>query len=138
MNRFLYLTKLADVNQDSLRGFMRSGLIFFTCTALCLFIAYHAYFFIMPSVEINNQSGQLLTRVEVTLPNNNLVFDNIEPSQSMRIHHSTEQADGEYHYQVRLSSGKQIKGSCGYVTHGQYMKVLTISIDGDHKLHCVE
>lgn len=117
---------------------MRSGLIFFTCTTLCLFIAYHAYFFIMPSVEINNQSGQLLTRVEVTLPNNNLVFDSIEPSQTMRIHHSTEQADGEYGYRIRLSSGQQINGRCGYVTHDQYMKVLTLTINREHQVSCLE
>lgn len=117
---------------------MRNALIFSLFTALCLFIGYHAYFFIMPSVKINNQSGQLLTRVEVTLPSNKLVFDNIEPSQTMRIHHSTEQADGEYTYQVRLSSGKQINGHCGYVTHGQYMKVLTLTINNVHAVNCIE
>ena len=117
---------------------MRSGFILTFLTALCLFIAYHSYFFIMPSVEINNQSGQLLTLVEVSLPNNNLVFDNIESAQAMRIHHSTEQADGEYHYSVRLSSGQQLHGRCGYVTHDQYMKVLTLTINQDHQVTCVE
>ncbi|MCL1056701.1 MULTISPECIES: hypothetical protein [Shewanella] len=117
---------------------MRSCLIFTLFTALCLFIGYHAYFFIMPSVEINNQSGQLLTRVEVSLPNNNLVFDNIDPSKSMRIHHSTEQVDGEYIYRIRLSSGEQINGRCGYVTHNQYMKVLALTVNNEHHVNCVE
>lgn len=117
---------------------MRNPLIFSLFTALCLFIGYHAYFFIMPSVKINNESGQLLTRVEVSLPNNNLVFDSIEPSQNMRIHHCTEQADGEYSYRVRLSSEQQINGRCGYVTHDQYMKVLTLTINREHQVSCIE
>ncbi|ABZ75168.1 hypothetical protein Shal_0593 [Shewanella halifaxensis HAW-EB4] len=107
-------------------------------SVLCLFIGYHAYLFIMPSVKVINQSGQLLTRVEVSLPSNNLVFDNIGPSQSARIHHSTEQADGDYAYRIRLSSGKHINGRCGYVTHDQYMKVLKLTVNRDAKVKCVE
>lgn len=117
---------------------MRSGLVFTLFTLLCLFIGYHAYFFIMPSVKISNQSNQLLSHVEVSLPNNNLVFDDIPPSKSVRIHHSTEQVDGEYIYRIRFSSGKQVNGRCGYVTHNQYMKVLSLTIGNDHQVNCEE
>lgn len=117
---------------------MRTCLLMLAFSVLCLFIGYHAYLFIMPSVKVINQSGQLLTRVEVSLPNNNLVFDNINPTQTMRIHHSTEQKDGDYAYRIRLSSGIHIDGRCGYVTHGQYMKVLKLTVNSDNKVSCIE
>ncbi|GIU27837.1 hypothetical protein L2719_12660 [Shewanella schlegeliana] len=117
---------------------MRTCLLMLAFSVLCLFIGYHAYLFIMPSVKVINQSGQLLTRVEVSLPSNNLVFDNIGPKQTMRIHHSTEQADGDYAYRIRLSSGAYINGRCGYVTHDQYMKVLKLTINNDDQVSCIE
>lgn len=117
---------------------MRTSLIIFIVTSLLLFIGYHIYLFIMPSVKIVNQSGQILTRVEVSLPSNRLVFDNIAPAQTMRIHYSTDQADGEYAYQIRLSSGAYIKGQCGYVTHDQYMKVLELTVDSEDRVNCIE
>ncbi|MGS0696552.1 hypothetical protein [Shewanella sp. 0m-4] len=117
---------------------MRTGLLFLVFSTICLFIGYHAYLFIMPSVKVINQSGQILTRVEVSLPSNNLVFDNIAPTQTMRIHYNTDQADGDYAYSIRLSSGEHINGRCGYVTHDQYMKVLELTIDSDDQVSCAE
>ncbi|GIU06374.1 MULTISPECIES: hypothetical protein [unclassified Shewanella] len=117
---------------------MRTCLLFLAFSVVCLFIGYHAYLFIMPSVKVINQSGQLLTRVEVSLPSNNLVFDNIRPKQTMRIHHSTDQSDGDYAYRIRLSSGTYISGRCGKVTNDQYMKVLELTINNDDKVRCIE
>ncbi|WP_108944655.1 hypothetical protein [Shewanella halifaxensis] len=117
---------------------MRNCLIFLFVSVIGLFIAYHIYLFMMPSVKIVNQSGQLLTRVEITLPSNNLVFDNIAPSKTARIHYSTDQADGDYAYHIRLSSGQHINGRCGSVTHDQYMKVLELTVDSEDKVSCIE
>ncbi|MCK8044990.1 hypothetical protein MSG37_08835 [Shewanella sp. 1CM18E] len=117
---------------------MRNCLLFLFASAICIFIAYNLYLFVMPSVKVVNQSGQILTRVEISLPSNNLVFDNIAPSKTARIHHSTDQADGEYAYRIRLSSGEYINGRCGSVTHDQYMKVLELTIDSEDKVSCIE
>ncbi|WOT05536.1 hypothetical protein [Shewanella youngdeokensis] len=107
-------------------------------TVLCAVVGYYSYFFIMPSVEINNQSGQLLTRAEINLPKSNLVFDNIKPAQSLRIHHSNDQADGAYIYHIKLSSGEQVEGRCGAISSDQYMKVQTITINNDHQVSCTD
>ena len=117
---------------------MRTSLIIFIVTSLLLFIGYHIYLFMMPSVKIVNQSGQILTRVEVNLPSNRLVFDNIAPTETMRIHYKTDQADGEYAYQIRLSSGAYLNGQCGSVTHDQYMKVLELIVDSENRVNCIE
>ena len=117
---------------------MRTSLLFLVFSVACLFVGYHAYLFIMPSVKIVNLSGQLLTRVEVSLPSNNLVFDNIGPKQTMRIHHSTNQSEGDYAYRIRLSSGTYINGRCGKVSNDQYMKVLELTINQDDQVSCIE
>ena len=99
-----------------------------------LFAAYHIYFFIVPSVTVVNNSNSAIENARVNLPNSGLDFGQLEKGDTHTIHYALKQTDGEYHYQVRLTSGLVLEGSCGYVTNNEVHKRLTVLVQQDRAI----
>ncbi|QOL24837.1 hypothetical protein LP316_11005 [Thalassotalea sp. LPB0316] len=99
------------------------------------FLAYHSYFWVMPSVTLTNIANKPIASARVTLPNSGLSFGEIKQGGENTIHYTLEQADGDYHYQIIFESGEALSGVCGYVTNHEINKRLLIKVD-DSKAMC--
>ncbi|REL29806.1 hypothetical protein [Thalassotalea euphylliae] len=101
-------------------------------------IVYHLYFFIQPSVTITNNSQYVIEKASVTLPNSHLNFGTIAPNNTNTIYYALDQNDGSYLYQFTLKAplAREITGECGYVTHGQYHKRVSITLTANLTWDC--
>jgi hypothetical protein len=97
-------------------------------------VAYYGSAFIMPSVTIINKSGEVVTLVEVALPNSNLNFGSLADGEENTLHYFLEQSDGVYHYQFK--SSVVVSGSCGYVTNNEIHKRVIITLNKNNEVVC--
>jgi hypothetical protein len=103
---------------------------------LVLFGTYKAYFVIMPRVFVENISGERIKLVEITLPSNRLVFDNIEPGSLHTIYYSLSQSDGAYAYRIVYKDGSEKTGECGYVTDNELLKTYRFTLRSNRVVAC--
>jgi len=99
---------------------------------LIAFSLYHLGFYIMPSVTIFNNSGDTLTRAQVSLPNNRLDFGEIQTAHTNTLHYSLEQNDGVYSYSFFSRNNITLTGECGYVTKNEINKRVLITVFKSH------
>ena len=90
----------------------------------------------MPSVFVENVSGEQIEVVEVKLPNNKLVFENIEPGSVHQIYYSLAQNDGVYAYRVVFEDGIEKNVECGNVTPNEIGKTHRLTIRSSKVLSC--
>ena len=99
---------------------------------------YYSYLLASPEVLVKNKSQVTVNSIEIELPANKIVFGDLQPNTESTIYYTVAQQDGHYRYTVKFQSGKEIAGSCGYVTNSEYRKRLEFSVlDGD-KISCEE
>ena len=91
-----------------------------------------------PEVVIVNQSNQNVDEVVVKLPSNRIVFGSISAKSESTIFYSWSQAAGMYEYQVSFAGGSNQTGKCGYVTHHEIGKRLTLIVHADLTVTCDE
>ena len=91
-----------------------------------------------PEVVVENQSSQNVIEVIVKLPSNRIVFGSISPKSKSTIFYSWTQAEGMYEYQVLFADGLSQTGKCGYVTHHEIGKRLTLFVQADLTVTCHE
>ena len=91
-----------------------------------------------PDVVIVNHSRQNVNEVIVKLPSSRIVFGTIPPKSESTILYSWSQAEGVYEYQVSFASGSNQTGKCGYVTHHEIGKRLTLIVHIDLTVTCEE
>lgn len=91
-----------------------------------------------PEVVIVNQSSQNVNEVTVELPSSRIVFGSISPKSESTIFYSWSQAEGRYEYQVSFAGGSSQTAKCGYVTHHEIGKRLTLIIHADLTVTCDE
>ncbi len=91
-----------------------------------------------PEVVIVNHSSQNVNEVIVKLPSNRITFGAIPPKVESTIFYSWSQAEGEYEYHVSFASGSKQTGKCGYVTHHEIGKRLTLIVHTDLTVTCEE
>lgn len=103
---------------------------------LVTFGLYKSYFMIMPSVIVENISAESVKLVEVTLPSNRLVFENINPGTIQQIYYSLGQHDGEYVYRVLYADNTEKNVKCGYVTSNEVGKTHRLTIHPLKVLSC--
>ncbi len=96
------------------------------------------YFMGSPEVVIVNRSSQDVNEVIVKLPSSRIVFGRIPPESESAIFYSWSQAEGMYEYQVSFSGGSSKTAKCGYVTHHEIGKRLTLIIHADLTVTCDE
>ena len=97
---------------------------------------YNAYFMVMPRVIVENISGERIKLIEVTLPNNRLVFDAIEQGNIYEIYYSLNQNDGVYHYRVVFKDGKEKTGECGNISAYELGKKYRFTLRVDRFVTC--
>lgn len=91
-----------------------------------------------PEVVIVNQSSQNIDEVSVKLPSSRIVFGSIPPKSESTIYYSWSQAEGVYEYQVSFADGSSQTSQCGYVTHNEMGKRLTLIVHADLTVTCDE
>lgn len=91
-----------------------------------------------PEVVIVNHSSQNVNEVIVKLPSNRITFGTILPKMESTIFYSWSQAEGVYEYRVSFASGSNQTGKCGYVTHHEIGKRLTLIAHADLTVTCEE
>ena len=91
-----------------------------------------------PEVVIANHSSQNVIEVIVKLPSNRIVFGSISPKSESTIFYSWSQAEGMYEYQVSFAGGLSQTGKCGYVTHNEIGKRLTLIVNANLTVTCDE
>ena len=91
-----------------------------------------------PEVVIVNQSSQNIDEVTVKLPSSRIVFGSISPKSESTIFYSWSQAEGMYEYQVSFAGGSSQIAKCGYVTHHEIGKRLTLIVHADLTVSCDE
>ena len=91
-----------------------------------------------PEVVIVNQSSQNVNEVTVILPSSRIVFGSISPKSESTIFYSWSQAEGMYEYQISFAGGSSQTAKCGYVTHHEIGKRLTLIVHADLKVTCHE
>ncbi len=91
-----------------------------------------------PEVVIVNLSSQNVNEIIVKLPSNRIVFGSISPKSESTIFYSWSQAEGVYEYQVSFAGGSNQTGKCGYVTHHEFGKRLTLIVHADLTVTCDE
>ncbi|WP_448552909.1 hypothetical protein [Thalassotalea montiporae] len=103
-----------------------------------LAIVYQTYFFIQPSVTITNNSPYVIEKASVTLPNSHLNFGTIAPNNTNTIYYALDQKDGGYLYQFTLNAplAREIAGECGYVTHSEYHKRVSVTLAANLSVDC--
>ena len=105
---------------------------------LLLVAGYGIYIKGSPEVVIVNYSSQNVNEVIVKLPSNRIVFGIISPESESTIFYSWSQAKGVYEYQVSFADGSIQTGKCGYVTHHEIGKRLTVFVHADLSVTCEE
>jgi len=91
-----------------------------------------------PEVVVVNQSNQNINEVTVKVPSSRIVFASISPKSESRIFYSWSEAEGSYEYQVSFAGGSSQPAKCGYVTHHEIGKRLTLIIHADLTVTCDE
>ena len=91
-----------------------------------------------PEVVIVNRSSQNIDEVTVKLPSSRIVFGSISPKSESTIFYSWSQAEGMYEYQVSFAGGLSQPAKCGYVTHHEIGKRLTLIVHADLTVTCDE
>lgn len=91
-----------------------------------------------PEVVIVNQSSQNIDEVTVKLPSSRIVFGSISPKSESTIYYSWSQTEGIYEYQVSFTGGSSQTAKCGYVTHHEIGKRLTLIVHADLTVTCDE
>ena len=91
-----------------------------------------------PEVVIVNQSSQNIDEVTVKLPSSRIVFGSISPKNESAIYYSWSQTQGMYEYQISFAGGSSQTAKCGYVTHHEIGKRLTLIVHADLKVTCHE
>ena len=91
-----------------------------------------------PEVVIVNRSSQNIDEVTVKLPSSRIVFGSISPKSESTIYYSWSQAEGMYEYQVSFAGGSSQTAKCGYVTHHEIGKRLTLIVHADLTVTCDE
>ena len=100
-----------------------------------LILIYYGYFFVMPSVTVINNSEFTIENARVELPNSGLDFGRLQPADTNSIYYDLEQSNGSYQYQMTLSDGSRISGTCGEVTSHEIHKRMIINFNQD-KVTC--
>lgn len=95
---------------------------------IIIFAVYKVSFYMMPSVTVLNNSGEVVIEFTVKLPNSNLNFGYLEPSQTIEIHYSIEQSDGSYEYRVVFDNKTVLSGTCGYATSSEIHKRVSLTV----------
>ncbi|REL35285.1 hypothetical protein DXX92_07925 [Thalassotalea euphylliae] len=105
---------------------------------MLLAIVYQTYFFIQPSVTITNNSQYLIEKASVTLPYSHWNFGTIASNNTNTIYYALDQNDGSYFYQFKMKAplATEIAGECGYVTHSQYHKRVSITLTANLSVDC--
>lgn len=91
-----------------------------------------------PEVVIVNHSRQTVNEAIINLPSSRIVFGEISPKVDSTIFYSWSQAEGVYDYQVSFASGSIRTGKCGWVTHHEIGKRLTLIVHADLSVTCKE
>jgi len=107
-----------------------------TTISLILILAYFTSSFVLPSVTVINNSGQVIEQIQVTLPSSHLDFGSLNDSQSNTLHYALKQSDGTYIYQFTNTNSDLLTGSCGYVTQNEFHKKVVITINKNQQIVC--
>jgi hypothetical protein len=99
--------------------------------------SYYLYFYISPSVTVKNESHNIITNVNVSLPESNLDFGSIEVGEGNTIYYSLSQSDGSFNYSFMIGN-KQISGFCGYMTNNEVNKRFVIAVSKSNVVVCSE
>lgn len=118
---------------------MKPTLKFLTLLISMLFLLYHAYFFVLPSVTVINLSDSTIQNARVELPSSGMGFGKINMGEENTIHYELEQLDGTYRYRIELAPeglpGKVLTGECGYVTNNEVNKRFVLEV-ANNKVEC--
>jgi hypothetical protein len=113
-------------------------LIYLAGLASVIALTLLAYIIATPEIVIVNLSNQPIEEVVVRLPSNRIVFGQIQANRDSTIYYSWSQSDGAYEYEMRFPGQAIRSGRCGYVTNGEIGKRLTLTVDQNLVVTCVE
>lgn len=100
-------------------------------------VAYFGSFYVMPSITLVNNSGMTIETSKVRLSKSKLDFGSVESGHSNTLYYSLNQVDGEYQYEFILSDDSVLDGKCGYLTHNEINKRVSITIN-ENEVVCSE
>ena len=92
---------------------------------------HQAIYWVLPSIEIINNSGVQIKQASAELPKSNLDFGLIENGQHNRVYYSLDQNDGTILYEFSFSNGNVVNGSCMYIYDNMVNDRIVIHVNQD-------
>ena len=117
----------------------RWGSIFIKVTAgisTVIVLMYLSYFYVSPSVTVENRSEFVIESAVINLPLSRLDFGTISTQKDNTIYYDLAQLDGQYEYQLTLDSGDLLEGKCGYVTNFEINKRAVLILNDIGQISC--
>jgi len=91
-----------------------------------------------PEIVVQNEAVLGIAGVDIDLPDSRVRFGPIAAQTSQTIYYSDTQSDGDYTWVLHFDDGSEARGHCGHVTGGEYGKRLTLRIDAQRGVSCIE
>ncbi|WP_220753390.1 hypothetical protein [Shewanella sp. KT0246] len=117
----------------------RWGRIFFKISAgisTVILLMYLSYFYVSPSLTIENRSDFVIESAVINLPLSRMDFGEISTEKDNTIYYDLAQLDGQYEYQLLLNSGDMLQGKCGYVTNFEINKRAVLILNDIGEISC--
>ncbi|WP_394129988.1 hypothetical protein [Shewanella maritima] len=99
-------------------------------------IIYNGYFYVSPSITVENHSNASITESRIVLPSSGLDFGFIEAGSSNTLYYDLAQSDGQIRFTFTFDDGNEVQGRCGYVTSNELNQRTHVIIEQSKQVVC--